>query len=275
VRLRLWCAITGAIIALPLAYAVGMTAALWATLATLAILGFDTNYPQWAEAIVAGTGLLAGAAIVALGVFAGYRFGRGQESSVREPLVRVAAGTLAALVVGGTLAYSLTRPVEPPARPSAPVADERSPALIRLDAERHKVQVLNATAGDMVRINILSEGARAGDYRLRVQVGEQVYRKVLVATDEVVTLPAGPYESLFEVESQTVGQAYAAKILNANPGDVQVEENFVVSVTLEPKLTEDELAALSAGERERQARGGLDLASRARTEYVSRLLIIR
>lgn len=275
-QLRTWGALAGAAIALPIAYAIGTAAVTWAALLIWAAFCCQSSWPEMMEWVVAGVGLVAGAAVVAVGAVLGHRFGRGEEGAAREPMLRIVAPAIVVLVSAGVLALWFFQPAEPPARPSAPeVVEKRSPALTKLDAERHKLLLVQATPGDSVRVRLHSEGARAGEYRLRVQISEQVYRKVLVASDEIITLPAGVYDDQWEVESQTVGQAYAAKILNANPGDVQIEENFVVTVILEPKLTEAELAALDPGERERLANGILNLESKTRTEYLSRLLIVR
>ncbi|MSO70903.1 MAG: hypothetical protein EXQ88_02640 [Alphaproteobacteria bacterium] len=187
----------------------------------------------------------------------------------------VIAPAIVALVGIGALVLWVLQPAQPPTRLSAPAAEKRSPGLIKLDAERHKLELVQAMAGEKVRIRLHSEGARAGDYRLRVQISDKVYRKVLVSSDEVISLPAGPHDDQWEVDSQTVGQAYAARILPTDATDVQIEENFAVNVTLEPQLTEDELAALDNNERLRLANGGLALESKMRTEYFSRLFITR
>ena len=62
----------------------------------------------------------------------------------------------------------------------------------------------------------------AGAYRLRVEIADQVYRRVLASGDSIIELPAGAYEDRWEAESDTIGKTYAARILNNNPGDVML-----------------------------------------------------
>jgi hypothetical protein len=154
-------------------------------------------------------------------------------------------------------------------------AEAKSPGLAKLDAGRHKLIHLQVESGDTMKVTFASEGARAGSYKLRVQIHENLYRKLLVSDDETLELPAGTYEEVWQIDNKAIGLAYLSRVLNNNQGDVEIEEPFTIGVGLEPILTEEEQAALSPRERERLASGALDLMNWMRGDYTARFLIKR
>ncbi len=276
-RLRAYCAVAGGLAALPFGVAVGIYVAGVAAVLAWALLCCDANWLDPVEVLVLVIGFAVGGATIGAGALLGFRIGRANEGSAREGELRLAASVIAGLAV--VAAFGLGYLVESPVR-GLPVAevgetDTRSPALKKLEAERHKLIHLQATGGDTVRMTFISEGARAGSHRIRMQVSDQIYRRVLASADEVQEFPAGQREDEWDVKMETLGQAYNQRVLNNRPGDVQLDEPWVVNLTIEPVLTPEELAALAESERQRLASGALDLSSRMRATFQARLYITR
>ena len=240
----------------------------------------DDPWPAYAEPAIAIGALVVGASVLAGCAFAGYLVARGREGRPGEARLRRAAwgliglaGAVAAtLILGAFLAPAPAPQAERPA--GGPV---RSEALARLDADRHRIRLVQIAAGlePPATVIVRSEGERRGAYRLNWRVRERVYGKVLLEGQRAIEIDASAHEEQFALDTGLLPARYNERVLNDRPGDVLVDEAFRFEAELIPILTPEETATLAAAERERLAAGILELAERAAADFPVRFTLRR
>jgi F0F1-type ATP synthase membrane subunit c/vacuolar-type H+-ATPase subunit K len=211
----------------------------------------DSPWPAGAERYLLGIPLMAGVAVLALGVGIGYAAGRRYDAAPRPQRARrrgyglLLAGLALWLLVLVLATWQHER--ESSARATAAVQEVAYQQLLQ---SRHVVTgVREIDAGaDELRLTLGLDGSRTGAYRLTWRLDDGLYRVTLLSGERQLDLgpAAAPVDLAFE--TATLAARYRETVLKGRPDKVVVDGTLRLKLSLEPVLDDDERRALPARE---------------------------
>ncbi|MFZ5510214.1 MAG: hypothetical protein ACOZCP_09170 [Pseudomonadota bacterium] len=215
-------------------------AALALAVAWLVLFG-DDPWPRWAAAAIATVALVAGigafaAAMVTLRAMAQQAERTMPSDAARKRATRALASGLVALVVAtgvGALWLALERRSAVESR----AADQAYRELAQ--AVHAPVLVSARRPARRIEVEVVSEGVRAGPYRLSVRVVEPLGGGVLAEHGETVTLAHGRYTYAAAFQLDDVVDNFRRQRMGRD-GIGSLDLNFRVEAMLEPVLSEPE-----------------------------------
>ena len=242
----------------------------------------DDPWPGWSGAAILAIGLVPGAAVLALFIYLGRRYGRAVSAATQgSPRMaaharNVALGILAAgLIASGIVVSGGSYRIAQQNRQSSDY-DASVQQFEILLASRHRISgfdVIWPNDGGDFAATIRMNGARDGAYNLvwRVRAGSSNH--ALIEKKRVVDLGPGAQAARIEFTAGDLIDAYKDKTLNKHAANVLVQENFMLEAELAPALDESELAAIPEHERTNLSIGESHLSHKFTYEFPVRFAL--
>jgi hypothetical protein len=248
-KLRQWYSIAGLSLALVAAPTAGSVAfAFLEGTAWIFIFG-DDRWPPGAQWVVAALSIAVGLAASVLAFRVLRKYGRTREGiepqdAEKAKALIYAAFPLFLLALAGTEMWFKVEQQEIEFNR----ATAKEAAFAALAGAKHQIAAVDVAAqGEGIQAAVRLSGMREGDYRLSWRMVPSTVRLPILAESRAVRLTAGDHQERLDFTMADLVKRYQDTVLKGGRG-VLVDENFLLDVSLDPVLTQQERADLPPGE---------------------------
>ena len=142
--------------------------------------------------------------------------------------------------------------------------------LLALENDLHRITALDldlTKSAESIRMYLLLQGKREGDYRIEWQVHSKIARQPILDGSQISRLGPEPGSTDIRINRWAIATEYLRSIGVDPEADVSVDEKFTLTVQLLPILSHKELASLPEDKAQRLREGESILLSRVGREF--------
>ena len=233
---------------------------------------YEFQNGAWVNWAVIPFGAIIGLTVLLSCYGLGAAAGRRYDDITGRPLRHVKALPWALVLVGTAVGAITVRTLGDEQRAIVGYVLEKKAAnarLMALERNLHRITALDldlSNSGGTVRMYLLLQGRREGDYRIEWQVHSKIARQPILDGSKISRLGPEPESADISINRWAVATGYLR--LRGDPeADISVDEKFTLAVQLRPILSHKELASLPEDEVQRLSGDESIFLSQVGTEF--------